>query len=55
MNLGANMQKDLDRVINKFNPRKETINGSISEYEVLRAHYKFSDYFLSKIITLFMA
>ncbi len=42
------IQEDLDRIVKKYNPRKETINGGLSEYDVLRVHYIVSDYFLSE-------
>ena len=48
MNLRADIQENFDRVIKEYNPRKKTINGGISEYDVLRAHYIVSDYFLSE-------
>lgn len=48
MILRTDIQKDFDRVIKLYNPRQETLSGGLSEYEVLKAHYIVSDYFISE-------
>ena len=47
MVLRKDIQEDFDRVVNLYTPRMETLNGGLSEYDVLKAHYIFPDYFIS--------
>lgn len=48
MVLRKDIQIDFDRVVGQYKPRKDTLNGGLSEYEVLKAHYIVSDYFVSE-------
>lgn len=48
MVLRKDIQEDFDRVVKLYNPRMETLNGGLSEYDVLKAHYIVSDYFISE-------
>lgn len=48
MVLRKDIQEDFDRVVNLYTPRMETLNGGLSEYDVLKAHYIVSDYFISE-------
>lgn len=48
MVLRKDIQEDFDRVVNLYSPRIETLNGGLSEYDVLKAHYIVSDYFISE-------
>lgn len=48
MVLRKDIQADFDRVVKQYSPRMETINGGLSEYDVLKAHYIVSDYFISE-------
>lgn len=48
MVLRKDIQEDFDRVVKLYSPRMETLNGGLSEYDVLKAHYIVSDYFISE-------
>ena len=48
MVLRKDIQEDFDRVVKQYSPRMETLNGGLSEYDVLKAHYIVSDYFISE-------
>ena len=48
MILRTDIQNDFDRVVQLYTPRQETLSGGLSEYEVLKAHYIVSDYFISE-------
>lgn len=47
-NLQPAIRADFERIIKKYNPCKEPLGGGLSEYEVLKAHYIISDYFISE-------
>ena len=48
MNLRKDIQEDFERSMKLYNPRKETLSGGLSEFDVLKAHYIVSDYFISE-------
>lgn len=48
MVLRKDIQEDFNRVVKQYSPRMETMNGGLSEYDVLKAHYIVSDYFISE-------
>lgn len=48
MVLRKDIQEDFERVVKLYNPRTETISGGLSEYDVLKAHYIVSDFFISE-------
>jgi death-on-curing family protein len=47
-NLRADIKADFERVLKKYKPCREVLAGGLSEYEVLKAHYIISDYFISE-------
>ena len=47
-NLQPAIRADFERIIKTYNPCKEPLGGGLSEYEVLKAHYIISDYFISE-------
>lgn len=48
MVLRKDIQEDFNRVVKQYSPRMETLNGGLSEYDVLKAHYIVSDFFISE-------
>lgn len=48
MVLRKDIQEDFNRVVKRYSPRMETLNGGLSEYDVLKAHYIVSDFFISE-------
>lgn len=47
-NLRTDIRADFERIVKKYNPCKETLADGLSEYEILKAHYIISDYFISE-------
>ncbi len=47
-NLRSDIKTNFERVVKTYNPCKESLTGGLSEFEVLKAHYIISDYFISE-------
>ena len=47
-NLRSDIKADFERVIRTHKPRNISPTGGLSEYDVLKAHYIISDYFISE-------
>lgn len=46
--LRKDIREDFDYSLKQYNPSKDCDNALLSEYEVMKAHYYLSDYFLSE-------
>lgn len=54
MVLRKDIQEDFDRVVNLYTPRMETLNGGLSEYDVLKVIILFLTISFQKEIKLYM-